>query len=43
MNIAGTGATSASRRWFKVYYSAYGGNIVGNECGVMYTANSIAI
>jgi len=43
MNIAGTGATSASRRWFKVYYSAYGGNIVGNHCGVMYTASSIAI
>lgn len=48
MNITGTGASGSSYRWFKVYYSAYGGNIgggsTGNEdytkCGVLYTYNS---
>jgi len=36
------GGTGAANRWFKVYYSAYGGNISGSKCGVMYTTNSIA-
>jgi hypothetical protein len=44
MNIRGTtGSTGGTSRWFKVYYSAYGGNIVGNKCGVMYTTNSTVI
>jgi hypothetical protein len=43
MNIAGTGATSASSRWFKVYYSAYGGNTLGSKCGVLYTTSSTAL
>jgi hypothetical protein len=36
------GGTGAANRWFKVYYSAYGGDISGSKCGVMYTTNSIA-
>jgi hypothetical protein len=36
------GGTGAANRWFKVYYSAYGGNISGSKCGVMYTTNSTA-
>lgn len=43
MNITGTGATSGSSRWFKVYYSAYGGNLNGSKCGVLYTTGSTAI
>ena len=42
MNITGTGSTGGTSRWFKVYYSAYGGNISGSKCGVMYTTNSTA-
>jgi hypothetical protein len=43
MNIAGSGSsTSGTSRWFKVYYSAYGGNLSGTKCGVMYTQNSTA-
>jgi hypothetical protein len=36
------GGTGAANRWFKVYYSAYGGDISVSKCGVMYTTNSIA-
>jgi hypothetical protein len=36
------GGTGAANRWFKVYYSAYGGNISGSKCGIMYTTNSTA-
>lgn len=43
LNITGTGATSGSSRWFKVYYSAWGGNLPSNQCGFMYTTNSTAI
>jgi hypothetical protein len=43
MNINQGASVASSIRWFKVYYSAYGGNIVGSKCGVMYTAGSIAI
>jgi len=42
MNIKGSGSTGGTSRWFKVYYSAYGGNISGSKCGVMYTTNSTA-
>ena len=43
MNINQGASVSSSTRWFKVYYSAYGGNIVGSKCGVMYTYGSTAI
>jgi hypothetical protein len=46
MNISNPASTSASR-WFKVYYSAYGGNLGGystwddtTKCGTLYTYNS---
>lgn len=50
VNIEGTGATGATSRWFKVYYSAYAGNLGINvssgygkdtvKCGILYTYNS---
>lgn len=43
MNVNQGASVSSSTRWFKVYYSAYGGNIVGSKCGVMYTTSSTAI
>jgi len=43
MNISGTGSTAGSSRWFKVYFSAYGGNLNDTKCGVLYTTNSTAI
>lgn len=43
LNITGTGATSGSSRWFKVYYSAWGGNLNSVKCGFLYTYNSTAI
>ncbi len=43
MNITGTGSTAGTSRWFKVYYSAYGGNLNGSKCGVLYTTGSTAI
>jgi hypothetical protein len=36
MNIAGLGSTAGNRKWFSVYYSAYGGNISGTKCGILY-------
>jgi hypothetical protein len=42
MNIAGTASTGGTSRWFKVYYSAYGGNLLGSKCGVLYTQSSTA-
>lgn len=41
MNISGTGSTAGSSRWFKVYYSAYGGNLNDTKCGVLYTTGAI--
>ena len=41
MNIYQSIATTASARWFKIYYSAYGGNIVGSKCGFMYATSMI--
>jgi hypothetical protein len=41
MNIYQSLATTASARWFKIYYSAYGGNIVGSKCGFMYATSMI--
>jgi hypothetical protein len=43
MNLDQGASVASSVRWFKVYYSAYGGNIIGNRCGVMYTTGSTAI
>jgi len=43
MNLDQGASVASSVRWFKVYYSAYGGNIVGSKCGVMYTNGSTAI
>ena len=40
VNIAGTGGTSGTRRWYKVYYSAWGGGLTGPYCGVLTTCNA---
>ena len=37
VNITGTGGTSGTRRWYKVYYSAWGGGLTGHSCGVLTT------
>lgn len=37
------GATAGNKRWFKVYYSAWGGTLGYVKCGVMYTANSTGL
>jgi hypothetical protein len=42
VNIQGTGGTSGARRWFKVYYSAWGGGLTGAKCGVLSTYNATA-
>ncbi len=42
VNIQGTGGTSGTRRWFKVYYSAWGGGLTGARCGVLSTYNATA-
>jgi hypothetical protein len=36
INLYGQSAV-ANNRWFKVYYSAYGGNLGSVKCGVLYT------
>jgi hypothetical protein len=38
----GIGGTGGTRRWYKVYYSAWGGNLSDNYCGVLTTSNSTA-
>ena len=40
VNIQGTGSTAGTRRWFKVYYSAWGGGLTTNRCGVLTTYNA---
>jgi hypothetical protein len=42
VNIQGTGSTAGTRRWFKVYYSAWGGGLTTNQCGVLITYNATA-
>jgi hypothetical protein len=42
INITGTGGTGGTNRWFKVYYSAWGGNLLYPKCGVLATYNSIS-
>jgi hypothetical protein len=37
INITGTGGTGSNRRWFKVYYSAWGGNLTNIQCGTLST------
>jgi len=37
VNITGTGGTSGTKRWYKVYYSAWGGGLTGHSCGVLTT------
>ena len=42
INMTGSGATLSSNRWFRVYYSAWGGTLNTPQCGVISTYNSIA-
>lgn len=42
INITGTGANIGSKRWFRVYYSAWGGNLTIPQCGILQTYNSTA-
>jgi len=38
INVTGAGGTGSDRRWFKVYYSAWGGNLLsGIQCGTLST------
>jgi hypothetical protein len=36
VNLPSVGSISGTARWFKVYYSAYGGNLGSVKCGVLY-------
>jgi hypothetical protein len=36
VNLPTVGSISGTSRWFKVYYSAYGGNLGTTRCGVLY-------
>lgn len=42
INITGTGSTGSSRRWYRVYYSAWGGSLPVPQCGILQTYNSTA-
>jgi hypothetical protein len=42
VNITGAGSTAGTRRWYKVYYSAWGGGLTTNKCGVLTTYNATA-
>ncbi len=42
VNIQASGGTAGNRRWFKVYYSAWGGGLTGARCGVLSTYNATA-
>ena len=42
INMTGSGGTSVGNRWFRVYYSAWGGTLTSPQCGVLSTYNSIA-
>lgn len=42
VNITGTGSTAGNRRWFRVYYSAWGGTMTSPQCGILQTYNSTA-
>lgn len=36
INLPSVGNVSGNSRWFKVYYTAYGGNLESVKCGVLY-------
>jgi hypothetical protein len=38
----GAGGTGGTKRWYKVFYSAWGGNLTNTYCGVLATCNSTA-
>ena len=41
VNVKGaTGSTGGTKRWYKVFYSAWGGNLTNTYCGVLTTCNS---
>jgi len=41
VNVKGaTGSTGGTKRWYKVFYSAWGGNLTNTCCGVLTTCNS---
>ena len=42
INMTGSGGTSVNNRWFRVYYSAWGGTLSTPQCGVISTYNSIS-
>ncbi len=42
INMTGSGGTSISNKWFRVYYSAWGGTLATPQCGVISTYDSIA-
>lgn len=43
VNISGlAGSTGGTKRWYKVFYSAWGGNLTNAYCGVLTTCNSTA-
>jgi hypothetical protein len=42
INITDRGNTDGNKRWFKVYYSASGGNLASIRCGSLVTFNSTA-
>lgn len=37
VNITGSSGVGGESRWFKIYYSAYGGNLDSVKCGVLYS------
>lgn len=42
MNLNQGASNPSTTRWFKVYFSAYGGNLGSTKCGVMYNQNLAA-
>lgn len=40
INMTGSGGTTINNRWFRVYYSAWGGTLISPQCGVLSTYNS---
>ena len=37
INVTSPGGTGSNKRWFKVYYSAWGGNLTNIQCGTLST------
>ena len=40
INMTGSGGTTINNKWFRAYYSAWGGTLVSPQCGVLSTYNS---